>query len=89
MIRRYAPKAKSFVQTKAYRHRLLSKKDRARNQTKSKVRAKVEPVFLVIKRVFGWTKVRYRELAKNTHWFQIMYGLANLYVVRKHLLAGA
>ena len=36
-------------------------------------------MFLVIKRIFGWTKVRYRGLAKNTHWLQISCGLANLY----------
>ena len=55
----------------------------ARNRTKSKVRAKVEHAFLVIKRIFGWAKVRYRGLAKNTHWLQISCGLANLYVARR------
>ena len=39
-----------------------------RNRTKSRVRAKVELAFLVIKRIFGWAKVRYRRLAKNTNW---------------------
>ena len=63
--------------------------ERARNRTKSKVRAKVEHVFLVIKRIFGWAKVRYRGLAKNTHWLFISCGLANLYVARRRLLAGA
>jgi IS5 family transposase len=76
VIRQHAPGAKSFVQTKAHRHRPLSEDERARNRTKSKVRAKVEHAFLVIKRIFGWAKVRYR-------------GLANLYVARRHLLAGA
>jgi IS5 family transposase len=41
---------------------------RACSRMKSKVRAKVEYVFLVSKRIFGWPKVRYRGLAKNTHW---------------------
>jgi IS5 family transposase len=77
-----------FVQTKTHRHRPLSETERARNRTKSKVRAKVEHVFLVIKRIFGWAKVRYRGLAKNTHWLQISCGLANLYVARRRLLAG-
>ena len=88
VIRRRAPKAKSFVQTKAHRHRPLSEAERGRNRTKSKVRAKVEHAFLVIKRIFGWAKVRYRGLAKNTHWLQISCGLANLYVSRRRLLAG-
>ena len=89
VIRKHASKATSFSQAKAYRHRSLSEEERARNRTKSKVRAKVEHVFLVIKRIFGWAKVRYRGLAKNTHWLQISCGLANLYVVRQRLMAGA
>jgi len=43
------------------------------------VRAKVEHVFLVMKRIFGWAKVRYSGLAKNTTWLFISGGLANLY----------
>ena len=89
MIQRHAPRAKSFVQTKASRHRPLSEPERARNRTKSKVRAKVDHAFLVIKRIFGWAKVRYRGLAKNTHWLQISCGLANLYMARRRLLAEA
>jgi transposase, IS5 family len=87
VIRQHAPKAKSFIQAKAHRHRPLSEEERTRNRTKSKVRAKVEHAFLVIKRIFGWAKVRYRGLAKNTHWLQISCGLANLYVARRRLLA--
>jgi transposase, IS5 family len=87
-IQRHAPNAKSFIQTKAHRHRPLSEEERARNRTKSQVRAKVEHAFLVIKRIFGWAKVRYRGLAKNTHWLQISCGLANLYVARRRLVVG-
>ena len=88
VLRQHAPKATSFIQTKAHRHQLLTETERARNRTQSKVRAKVEHAFLVIKRIFGWAKVRYRGLAKNTHWLQIRGGLANLYVARRRLLAG-
>ena len=70
VIRHHAPKAKSFIQAKAHRHRLLSEETRTRNRTKSRVRAKVEQALLVIKPTFGWAKVRYRGLAKNTHWLQ-------------------
>jgi IS5 family transposase len=62
---------------------------RARNRTKSKVRAKVEHACLVIKRIVDWAKVCYQGLAKNTHWLQIRCGLANLYMARRRLLAGA
>ena len=89
VIRRHAPGARNFIQAKAHRHRPLSEVERARNRTKSKVRAKVEHAFLVIKRIFGWAKVRYRGLAKNTHWLVITCGLANLYVARRRLLAVA
>ncbi len=88
VIQRPAPNAKSFIQTKAHRHRPLSEEERARNRTKSNVRAKVEHAFWVIKRIFGWAKVRYRGLAKNTHWLQISCGLATLYVSRRRLVAG-
>jgi len=89
VIQQHAPGAKSFIQAKAHRHRPLSEAERARNRTKSKVRAKVEHVFLVIKRIFGWSTVRYRGLAKNTNWLFVTCGLANLYLVRWRLLAGA
>jgi IS5 family transposase len=38
---------------------------RAKNRTKSQVRARVEHVFGVVKRLWGFDKVRYRGLAKN------------------------
>jgi IS5 family transposase len=79
VIQQHVPGAKSFVQTKAHRHRPLSETERARNRTKSKVRAKVEHVFLVMKQIFGWTKVRYRGLAKNMNWLFVTCGLTNLW----------
>ncbi|CAI4031617.1 CP4-44 prophage; IS5 transposase and trans-activator [Nitrospira tepida] len=88
VIQQHVPGAKSFVQTKAHRHRPLSETERARNRTKSKVRAKVEHVFLVMKQIFGWAKVRYRGLAKNTNWLFVTCGLTNLYLARRRLLAG-
>ena len=88
VIQQHAPEAKSCIQAKAHRHRPLSEAERARNRTKSKVRAKVEHVFLVMKRIFGWVKVRYRGLAKNTNWLFVTCGLTNVYLARRCLLAG-
>ena len=88
VIQQHAPEATSFLQTKAHRHRPLTEAERARNRTKSKVRAKVEHVFLVMKQIFGWAKVRYRGLAKNTNWLFVTCGLTNLYLARRRLLAG-
>ena len=89
VIRHHAPEAQSFIQTKGHRHRPLSETERARNRTKSQVRAKVEHVFLVMKQIFGWVKVRDRGLAKNTNWLLVTCGLTNLYMARHRLLAGA
>ena len=59
-----------------------------RKTTKSKVRARVEHAIGVIKRVFGFSKVRYRGLKKNTHRLLVTCALANLFMVRRHLLRG-
>ena len=85
-IREQAPKAKDFTHKKGSRHRPLSDKDRARNTTKSKVRAKAEHPFLILKRVFGFAKVRYRGLEKNATRLFVACGLVNLYMVRRRLL---
>ena len=53
---------------------------------KSQVRAKVEHPFRVIKRQFGYTKVRFRGLAKNTAQQVTLFALSNLWMARKQLL---
>ena len=58
-------------------------------QLKDSVRAKVEHPFRVIKRQFGFIKVRYRGLAKNTAQLMTLFALSNLWMVRKRLLQGA
>ena len=45
---------------------------------KASVRAKVEHPFLYIKRHFGYAKVRYRGLSKNTQRLMTLLGFANL-----------
>ena len=56
-----------------------------KNTTKSRVRAKVEHVFRILKRVFGFDKVRYRGIAKNHHRLCANFALVNLYLHRKRL----
>src|SRR5450830_1804384 len=57
---------------------------------KASVRAKVEHPFRVIKRQFGFIKVRYRGLKKNTAQLFTLFALSNLWMVRKKLMgAGA
>jgi transposase, IS5 family len=89
VIRECAPKAKDFTHHKAHRHRALSDQQRIKNRTKSKVRAKVEHTIGIIKRVFGFTKVRYRGLAKNAHRLFVTCALANLFIARRQLLRRA
>jgi len=86
VIREHAPHAKDFT-NRRYRHRgVVDEAERARNRTKSSVRAKVEPPFHVIKRVFGFVKVCYRGLAKNAQRLFVACALANLFMARRHLL---
>jgi IS5 family transposase len=85
-IQEQAPHAKDFTHKKGCRNRPLNDGDKAKNKTKSKVRAKVEHPFLTLTRVFGFTKVRYRGLEKNATRLFVACGLINLYMVRRRLL---
>ena len=64
----------------------VNEEERRKNRNKSRVRAKVEWVFRILKRVFGYTKVRYRGLVKNQHWHLAAFALINVYQHRKRLL---
>jgi IS5 family transposase len=68
----------------------LSARWQAINHTRERVRARGESPFLVVKRLWGFAKVRYRGLTKNTTRAFAVFALANLYMVRHRLLpAGA
>ena len=64
----------------------LSKEQKAFNRLLSAIRAVVEHPFRVVKRQFGYTKVRYRGLAKNTGQIVTLFALTNLWLARKRLL---
>ena len=53
---------------------------------KTSIRAKVEHPFRVIKQQFGFSKVRYRGLAKNTAQIVTLFALSNLWMARRRLL---
>ena len=86
VIRQHAPRARDFVNRRYRHHGVVDEVERAKNRTKSKVRAKVEHPIGVIKRVFGFAKVRYRGLRKNAHRLRVACALANLFIARRHLL---
>jgi len=89
VIKKHAPEALDFT-NRRYRHcGVVDEEERRRNRSKSRVRSKVEHVIGVIKRVFGFAKVRYRGLDKNAHRLFVTCALANLFIVRHRLLRRA
>jgi IS5 family transposase len=86
LIKQHAPNALDFTHHKGTRNNPLWQAEKANNTAKSKVRAKVEHVFLIIKRIFGFAKVRYRGLMNNANRLFVTCALANLYMVRRRLL---
>ena len=59
------------------------------NRSRSRVRSRVEHPFHVVKRLWGFTKVRYRGLRKNAVRAYAALALANLYLVRKRLMSAS
>jgi IS5 family transposase len=56
---------------------------------KAAVRSKVEHPFRVIKRQFGYQKVRFKGLVKNTSQVLTLFALSNLWMARRSLLLNA
>lgn len=68
------------------RARLAKTSDLAKaEKAKASVRAKVEHAFSVVKQRFGYNKVRYRGLAKNTNRLFVLAGFTNLLRAEKYL----
>lgn len=85
-ISKVAPNARDFTNRRGTRSHALTEDERMTNKRKSSVRAKVEHAFGVIKRIFGFSKVRYRGMMKNANRFFVTCALANLFMGRKNLL---
>jgi IS5 family transposase len=67
----------------------MAEPDRAAESRKASVRAKVEHPFLIVKRDFGFTKTRYRGIAKNLNHLNVLFASANwLMRARAVALAG-
>ena len=86
LIRARAPKAKDFTNRAMQVEALHRRGDQAKNRTKARIRARVEHSIGVIKRVFGFRKVRYRGLAKNGNRLFVTAALANIFLVRYSVL---
>lgn len=86
IMRAAAPSASDFTNRRGSRGRALTDRERDINRTKSRVRSRVEHVFHVVKRIFGFVKVRYRGIEKNAQRLVVNFALANLYLSRRQLL---
>ncbi len=86
VIRSKAPKARDFTNRQCKWRHVIDEAIKAKNRTKSRIRSRVEHSIGVIKRVFGFAKVRYRGLAKNGNRVFVTAALANIFLVRYTLL---
>lgn len=87
LIASKAPNAKDFTNQRTRCAGEVDEVQRAKNRNKSRVRARVEHVFAVVKRLWGFTKVRYRGLQKNATRAFTALALANIYLCRGRLQA--
>ncbi len=67
-------------------HADLTQYERHLNRIRSRTRARGEHAFRVVKQLWGFTKVRYRGIAKNATRLFTAFALANLYLLRRRLL---
>jgi len=82
LIHSKAPDAADWTNQKVRKGSVTEELERMVNRVKSRVRARVEHVFAVVKRLWRFEKVRYRGLAKNATRSFVALGLANIYLAR-------
>lgn len=90
-IREAAPDAQDMTNRRVQKSQgVVDQQEKRKNRNKSRVRAKVEWPFRILKQIFKYTKVRYRGIKKNHEWLLAAFALVNLYQHRKRLaLLGA
>ncbi|KVZ40257.1 IS5 family transposase [Burkholderia ubonensis] len=86
LIHGKVPKARDFTNQRTRRNGVVDEVARRKNRNKSKIRARVEHMFAVVKRLWGFTNVRYRGLAKNANRAFVALALANVYLCRTRLM---
>src|ERR1035438_9046228 len=84
-IRQAAPRAQDMTSRRVKYKNSVDELQKAKNRVKARVRAKVEHPFRILKRIFGFEKVRYRGIQKNHHRLCASFALVNLYLHRKRL----
>jgi IS5 family transposase len=87
IIKTTAPEARDFTNRRVRKPDGEDQSERSRNRTKSRTRARVEHPFLVLKRLWGFAKVRYRGLAKNANRAFTALAMVNLYLAARRVPA--
>jgi transposase, IS5 family len=87
IIKAAAPEARDFTNRRVRKPDGEDEAERLRNRTKSRTRARVEHPFLVLKRLWGFAKVRYRGLAKNANRAFTALAMVNLYMAARRVPA--
>jgi IS5 family transposase len=85
-IREAAPEAVDCTLNKAKPNKTLTKTQEKYNRSQSRIRARVEHCFGVMKNIFDFRKVRYRGLAKNANRVIMTCALINVYLNRTKLV---
>jgi IS5 family transposase len=86
VIREAAPEAQDMTSRRTKFKDYVDEEAKRKNTTKARVRAKVEHPFRILKRIFGFDKVRYRGLRKNHNRLCACFALVNLYLHRERLV---
>jgi transposase, IS5 family len=84
-IRRAASQAQDMTSRRVKYQNFVDEVAKAKNRVKARVRAKVEHPFRILKRIFGFEKVRYRGIKKNHERLCACFALVNLYLHRRRL----
>jgi IS5 family transposase len=84
-IRAAAPQAQDMTSRRAKTKAGVDEMEKLKNRIKARVRAKVEWPFRILKRAFGFNKVRYRGLKKNQEWLCVGFARVNIHQNRKRL----
>ena len=82
-----SPNARDFTNQRTRYAGVVDEAVRTKNRSKSRIRSRVEHVFGVVKRLWGFGKVRYRGLQKNATRAFTALALANIYLGRQRLMA--
>lgn len=85
LIHSKAPEAQDLTNKRVRKGSPTEELERLINRSKSRTRARVEHVFAVVKRLWGFNKARYRGLAKNATRAFVALALANIYLARGRL----